>query len=192
VNAEPVPPNRFAEFAVVDVGKYLEKKGKYPYLSWAFALDQLLRRDPDAEWEYLKPEAFGETMMVYCAVTAFGKKRTAHLPVMNDTNKAIPNPDSFQVNKAMQRCLVKAIALHGLGLYVYAGEDLPSSDAAAGPDDEPPELNPELVLGFEQAEATADVAKLWNALPKQFRPDYRAIKDAALRRLTPVSEPAHA
>jgi hypothetical protein len=50
---------------------------------------------------------------------------TAHLPVMDHRNKAIPNPDAFQANVAMQRCLVKAIALHGLGLYIYAGEDLP-------------------------------------------------------------------
>jgi hypothetical protein len=67
---------------------------------------------------------FGETMMVFCTVTAFGKSMTAQLPVMDYRNKAIPNPDSFAVNTAMQRCLAKAIALHGLGLSLYAGEDI--------------------------------------------------------------------
>ena len=63
--------------------------------------------------------------MVFCSVTAFGKTMTAQLPVMDYRNKAIPNPDAFAVNTAMQRALAKAIALHGLGLYIYAGEDLP-------------------------------------------------------------------
>jgi hypothetical protein len=63
--------------------------------------------------------------MVFCTVEAFGKSRTAQLPVMDFRNKAIVNPDAMSVNTAMQRCLAKAIALHGLGLYIYAGEDMP-------------------------------------------------------------------
>jgi len=62
--------------------------------------------------------------MVFCTVNAFGKSMTAQLPVMDYRNKAIPNPDAFSVNTAMQRCLAKAIALHGLGLSLYVGEDL--------------------------------------------------------------------
>lgn len=65
-------------------------------------------------------------MMVVCTVTAFDKPITMHLPVMDHRNQAIKNPDAVAVNKAMMRCLVKAIACHGLGLEVYAGEDLPS------------------------------------------------------------------
>jgi hypothetical protein len=68
---------------------------------------------------------FGETMMVFCSVTAFGKTMTAQLPVLDYQNKAIKNPSAMDVNTAMQRCLAKAIALHGIGLYIYAGEDLP-------------------------------------------------------------------
>ena len=67
--------------------------------------------------------------MVFCTVTAFGKRRTAQLPVMDYYNRAIPNPDAYQVNTAMQRCLAKAISLHGIGLYIYAGEDLPALGA---------------------------------------------------------------
>lgn len=116
----------FEKLAAVNVNAHIEKKNGLSYLSWAWALDQLMRQDPGAEWSYQEPKMFGETMMVYCSVTAFGKTKTAHLPVMDYRNKPIPNPDAFAVNTAMQRCLVKAIALHGLGLYIYAGEDLPA------------------------------------------------------------------
>lgn len=125
----------FERLASINVGPHTEKKNGLTYLSWAWAWDQLLRQDPTAEYEYGEPKAFGgDTVMVYCTVTAFGIKRTAHLPVMNHSNKAIANPDAFAINTAMQRALVKAIALHGLGLYIYAGEDLPLSDTDAPPD----------------------------------------------------------
>ena len=116
---------KYAELRKVDVSKYVEKKNGLTYLSWAWAVDQLLMQDPTATWEYAEPKMFGHTMMVFCTVNAFGVSRTAQLPVMNHRNQAVENPDSFQVNTAMQRCLAKAIALHGLGLYIYNGEDLP-------------------------------------------------------------------
>lgn len=100
-------------------------KNGLSYLSWSWALDQLLQLDDGATWEYLEPKRFGESMMVFCKVTAFGKSRTAQLPVMDFRNQAILNPNAYQVNTAMQRCLAKGISLHGIGLYIYAGEDLP-------------------------------------------------------------------
>lgn len=123
--------SKYAELAAINVNAHLEKKQGLSYLSWVWALDQMYRHDPEADWEYGEPQKWGDTVMVFCTVTMFGKKRTAQLPVMDYKNKAVPNPDAFAVNTAMQRCLVKAIALHGLGLYVYAGEDLPP----AGDDD---------------------------------------------------------
>jgi hypothetical protein len=117
--------NNYLELRKINVNENTEKKGKFTYLSWAWAVDQLLQLDPSATWRYDQPMAFGDTLMVFCTVTAFGKDMTAQLPVMNNQNKAMPNPDAFAVNTAMQRCLAKAIALHGLGLYIYAGEDLP-------------------------------------------------------------------
>jgi hypothetical protein len=71
--------------------------------------------------------------MVFCTVEAFGKKMTAQLPCLDFRNKAITNPDAMSVNTAMQRCLAKAIALHGLGLYIYTGEDLPQEDVVQAP-----------------------------------------------------------
>jgi len=118
----------FTKLASVDVSKHVEKKQGLSYLSWSWAVDQLMRHDHLANWVFHDPIMFGETMMVSCTVTAFGKPMTMHLPVMDHRNQAIKNPDAFQVNKNMMRCLVKAIACHGLGLYIYSGEDLPNED----------------------------------------------------------------
>lgn len=118
----------FAELRKISVLDKMKKKGRFNYLSWAYAVDVLLQEDKDANWEFKAPQMFGETMMVFCTVTAFGHSRTAFLPVMNMSNQAIANPDASQVNKAMQRCLVKAIALHGIALYIYEGEDLPDEE----------------------------------------------------------------
>ena len=120
--------NNYLELRKINVNENTEKKGKFTYLSWAWAVDQLLQLDPSATWRYDQPMSFGDTLMVFCTVTAFGKDMTAQLPVMNNQNKAMLNPDAFAVNTAMQRCLAKAIALHGLGLYIYAGEDLPEAE----------------------------------------------------------------
>lgn len=120
--------SNFEKLAAINVNEHIEKKNGLSYLSWAWAVDQLLRADPEASWAYPEPVRWGDTVMVFCTVTAFGKQMTAQLPVMDYKNKAIANPDSFAVNTAMQRCLAKAIALHGLGLYIYAGEDVPQGD----------------------------------------------------------------
>ncbi len=164
-----IEKSSFERLAAVNVGPHTEKKNGLTYLSWAWAWDQLLRQDPAAEYEYLEPKPFGgDTVMVYCRVTAFGIKRTAHLPVMDHRNKAIANPDAFAINTAMQRALVKAIALHGLGLYIYAGEDLPLSDTDATPE---PAL-PATPHGFDNwltdleavaDEGTAALEKAWKA-----------------------------
>jgi hypothetical protein len=116
--------SKYLELRNVDVSDKVEKKNGLSYLSWAWAVDTLLQRDPQATWTYGQPVMFGETVMVFCTVNAFDKSMTAQLPVMDYRNKAIPNPDAFAVNTAMQRCLAKAIALHGLGLSLYVGEDL--------------------------------------------------------------------
>jgi hypothetical protein len=116
--------SKYLELRNVDVSDKIEKKNGLSYLSWAWAVDTLLQHDPQATWSYGQPVLFGETVMVFCTVNAFGKSMTSQLPVMDYRNKAVPNPDAFAVNTAMQRCLAKAIALHGLGLSLYVGEDL--------------------------------------------------------------------
>ena len=133
--------SHYEQLAGINVNEHAEKKNGLSYLSWTWALDQLLRLDPEATWSYAEPKPYADTLMVFCTVRAFGRERTAQLPVMDHKNRAIPNPDSFQVNTGMQRALAKAIALHGLGLYIYQGEDLPEADktdkSARAPKPEP-------------------------------------------------------
>ncbi len=114
----------------LNVNEHVEKKQNLSYLSWAWAWAEALKADPAATFEV---KTFGEkpymdvngTAMVWVTVTLFGKPMTCFLPVMNHRNQPIQNPDSFQVNTAIMRCMTKGLALHGLGLYIYAGEDLP-------------------------------------------------------------------
>jgi len=123
----------YAELRKVNVNEHIEKKNGLSYLSWAWAVDQLLQLDSAATWSYGEPVRFGETLMVFCTVKAFGKEMTAQLPCLDFRNKAIQNPDAMSVNTTMQRCLAKAIALHGIGLYIYAGEDIPEEDVVQAP-----------------------------------------------------------
>lgn len=128
MNAPEKVLSPFERLSKINVNDHVEKKNGLSYLSWAWAVAELLKADPSASWSYGEPQKWNDTVMVFCTVTAFGKPMTSQLPVMNHRNQAIANPDAFQVNTAMQRCLAKAIALHGLGLYIYAGEDLPEED----------------------------------------------------------------
>ena len=159
--------SNFARLAAINCGPYIEKKNGLSYLSWAWALDQLLRVDPLATWSYGEPTRHGgDTMMVYCTVRAFGQDRTMQLPVMDHRNKAIPNPDAFAINTAMQRCLVKAIALHGIGLHIYAGEDVPRGvEAPAADDDRADELAERLQdLRDAAINGTEALKAAWGAL----------------------------
>lgn len=125
-----------ADLLKVDTSDHIEKKNGLSYLSWAWAWTEALKADPSATFSvdtfsyddqtvpFMK---IGDTAMVWVNVTMFGQKRTCMLPVMDHRNKPIVEPDAFQVNSAIMRCLVKCIALHGLGLNIYAGEDLPES-----------------------------------------------------------------
>ena len=116
----------FMTLSAINVNGHTEKKGKFTYLSWPFAVSEISKADPSVTWEYPAPVTYPDgTMMVFCNVTAFGKTMNGFLPVMDNYNKSIKNPNAMDINKAMQRCLVKSIALHGLGLYIYSGEDLP-------------------------------------------------------------------
>ena len=124
-----------SELLKINVNEHTEKKNGLTYLSWAWAWAEVLKVDPQARWvveelEPGKPVCFlpDGSALVAVAVTIKGDKKSCVLPVMDHRNKAIKNPDAFAVNTAMMRCLAKAIAMHGLGLYIYAGEDLPESD----------------------------------------------------------------
>jgi hypothetical protein len=127
----------------VNVNDHTEKKNGLTYLSWAWAWAEVLKADPSSTFEvqtfhnkdgiempYMDVNGTG---MVWVTVTIFNKPMTCMLPVMNHRNQPIQNPDAFQVNTAIMRCMTKAVALHGLSLYIYAGEDLPESDEKEAP-----------------------------------------------------------
>jgi len=95
--------------------------------------------------------------MVWVTVTLLGTPRTCMLPVMDHRNKAITNPDAFQVNTAIMRCMTKALSLHGLGLYIYAGEDLPmdAEPVTVKPVDQKGEVKGEAQVDTGNADANA-------------------------------------
>ena len=129
--------NYFERLNSVNVNDMTEKKNNLTYLSWAHAGRELKKLYPrsyytvyqnDLEWNYFTDN---RTAWVKTGVTVvtddFEVEHIEYLPVMDYRNKSIPADlvTSFDVNKAIQRSLTKAVARHGLGLYIYAGEDLP-------------------------------------------------------------------
>lgn len=118
----------------INVNEHTEKKGGLTYLSWAWAWAEVLKIDSAATWvvHQYGPDGsqqpcmwIGDTAMVHTSVTINGVRRECMLPVMDNKNNAVKSPDARKVSDAIMRCMTKAIAMHGLGLYIYAGEDLP-------------------------------------------------------------------
>jgi len=192
-----------------NVNEHVEKKNGLSYLSWAWAWAEALKADPKASY---KIEMFGDkcfmdingTAMVFVTVTMFDKPMTCQLPVMDYRNKAIPNPDAFAVNTAIMRCMTKALALHGLGLYLYSGEDVPEEGRSVvitptqgAMDNIPPEevqylqeMAVELIATCEQGDPKAAWDKLegenlddqqkialWTLLPSKVRTALKKAKE---------------
>ena len=130
--------NNHSKLLAVNVNDHVEKKGQLKYLSWAWAWAEALKADNNATFEVkMFGDApycsIGQTCMVWVTVTMFGKPLMCQLPVIDHRNKPIINPDAFAINTSIMRCLAKAVALHGLGLYIYAGEDLPECEDVPTP-----------------------------------------------------------
>lgn len=131
--------NYFVELNNINVNDKTEKKNGLTYLSWAWAWGEIKKRHPDANYKIYETEGGmfyftdGSTCWVKTGVTVNGIEHIEYLPVMDYKNKSIPYEQvtSFDVNKAIQRSLTKACARHGLGLYIYAGEDLPEEETPA-------------------------------------------------------------
>lgn len=129
--------NYFEQLNAVNVNDHTEGRNGFTYLSWAWAWAEMKKRFPEAYYTvYENAEGNnyhndGRTCWVKTGVTVNGLEHIEYLPVMDFRNKSIPleNVTSTDVNKAIQRSLTKACARHGLGLYIYAGEDLPEAEA---------------------------------------------------------------
>jgi len=153
--------NYFEKLQEINVNDKVEKKNELTYLSWAYAWGELKKLHPTANytiyenkdgWNYFTD---GKTGWVKTGVTVDGLEHIEYLPIMDNKNKSIPLDliTSFEVNKTIQRSLTKAVARHGLGLYIYAGEDLPDSSP------EQPKL-PTLDTLNEAQEIGVDLPKL--------------------------------
>jgi hypothetical protein len=166
------------ELLKLNVNEHTEKKANLTYLSWAWAWAEALKADPQASFTV---QMFGDkcymeingTAMVWVTATMFGKSMVCQLPVMDNTNKPITiegtttvnkygkeittKLDSFNVNTAIMRCMTKALSLHGLGLYIYAGDDLPQGDEPESTID--PNSMTDLFLAIHNAK-TQDELKL--------------------------------
>jgi len=130
----------FKQLNKVSVEGKTDQKGKFTYLSWVYAWSELKKIAPDSSvtvyhdrntnLPYFSSSA---GVIVKVGVTVEGLEHISYLPCMDFSNKAKPadKVDMMDVNKAIQRATVKAIALHGLGLYIYAGEDLPEAKQKA-------------------------------------------------------------
>ena len=130
----------FAVLNAIDCNSHTEKKSGLTYLSWAWAWAEVKKKYPGAFYTiYENHQGFpyfndGKTAWVKTGVTIEGLEHIEYLPIMNDAAHAslpLASITSWHVNKAIQRSLTKACARHGLGLYIYAGEDLPETTAEA-------------------------------------------------------------
>ena len=163
--------NYFLVLNKINVNEHTESKNGLTYLSWAWAWGEVKKVFPDANytiyenaqgWNYFTD---GKTGWVKTGVTVNGIEHIEYLPIMDYRNRSIPfeNITSFDVNKSIQRSLTKACARHGLGLYIYAGEDLPEDDNKV------PEKTP-----AEKAKETRDANK--RAFEERFAKMYAYFK----------------
>lgn len=135
----------FEELSKIDVSPKMEKKGKFTYLSWPYAVSEFRKNCPNGIWATVKHNGspiltteqghFVEVEVTPDTATPEIKFSQIH-PILDQSNKPISAPNAFHVNTSIQRCLVKAIAIAtGIGLFIYAGEDLPEQEEPATPKD---------------------------------------------------------
>ena len=165
----------FQKLSSINVNSKTEKKGKFTYLSWAFAWAELKKVSPTATSKVYHDEntnmpyfASKAGVIVKVGVTIEGLEHINYLPVMDFRNASIPadKVNMMDVNKAIQRCTVKAIALHGLGLYIYAGEDLP---------EEPPREDASVLLN--NCKTLVELATVFKSLNIEEQTETNALKD---------------
>ena len=134
----------YGQLSNIDVSEHVKQKGAYDYLSWTHAVDALKKVYPKAQIEVMTSDEghpFFKTevgFFVQVRVTVDGLACAEWLPVLDNRNKVLKQPDAYQVNTSIKRCMTKAIALHGLGINVYAGEDLTQYDVETPEDPEDP------------------------------------------------------
>lgn len=163
--------NPFEMLQSINCNGHTEKKGGLTYLSWAWAWQMVKKNFPDAFYtvyenkDGLNYHTDGRTCWVKTGVTVNGLEHIEYLPVMDYKNNSIPlaKVTSTDVNKSIQRSLTKACARHGLGLYIYAGEDLPAGEAEAVNEQMEVAVE-EALLAVKEAKTRDELVRLWKEL----------------------------
>ena len=176
--------------SAIDCSAHVEKKGKLNYLSWTWAWATLMEHYPESRFEMLVPTTHPEdSVTVKVAVTISNgedeRSREMWLPVMDHKNNAIQMPDARQISDAKMRCLVKCLALFGLGHYIYAGEDLPSAAKEAQEEE-----RAQHVADWKAViEAATDETTLTDIMRTQVPGDLKSsLREAATNRLHVIRE----
>lgn len=167
----------FQTLNTINCNGHTEKKNGLTYLSWAWAWAEVKKAYPDAfytiyensnGWNY---HTDGRTCWVKTGVTINGLEHIEYLPVMDFRNASIPadKVTSFDVNKAIQRSLTKAAARHGLGLYIYAGEDLPEAEASKYPAGVTAELMAQMIEAHAKGQLTKKGATMRDYYATKFK-----------------------
>jgi hypothetical protein len=184
--------------STINVNEHVEKKNGFSYLSWAWAWGVLMENFPNSKFSFVEFDGGSEvfyfpdgTAEVRCVLTVDGISRVMWLPVMDHRNKAIVKPNARDINDTKMRCLVKAMALFGLGHYIYAGEDLPDTPKADTPKAEPVKVEPD-TDPVEQLEAAITGAGTLDELKSAFTKATRFAKnrndDALQKRFTTAKD----
>ena len=191
----------FEVLNAINVNEHTEKKNNLTYLSWAWAWAEVKKHYPDAYYtiyenrDGLNYHTDGRTCWVKTGVTINGLEHIEYLPVMDFRNASISydKVTSFDVNKAIQRSLTKAVARHGLGLYIYAGEDLPEDERTAAPktNNKAQGNNPNLsmedrlgaaVLDVEACKSESELIAIYKAYEADFGKDSRFLAACKTKR----------
>ena len=125
----------WADLSPINVNEHVQKKGNLSYLSWTWAWSELMKRYPESYYHFQDNRLEDGSVMVECVLTIHeGEEvatRTMWLPVMDHRNKAIINPNARDISDTRMRCLVKCLAMFGLGFYIFSGSDIPQAEKGA-------------------------------------------------------------
>lgn len=163
----------------INVNDHTDKKNNFTYLSWTWAWATLQENYPDSTYEFRQDMWHGDTCEVWVDLTVEGITRSMWLAVTDFRNKPVSRPTCDLIANARMRCLVKAIAMFGLGHYIYAGESLPMEASAP----ELPKPSSDMVNKFKAVNSMDELRSLWEGMTKEDRAICSEIKNQAKARI---------
>ena len=175
--------------SAINVNEFVEQRGgtgfRPKYLSWTHALSTMYSNFPEFQFNFVENEEHSDGSMTVHARCSIGHvKRACWLPVMNHKFVAINNPNSREISDAKMRCLTKCMALFGLGLYIYASEDIPLDDTTNTHD--PKTKSPDPVSGGQAEKVRVITETMQAAIDVATAPD--ELRDAWKKNSVPLKE----